>query len=96
MKANKDSELSVYRAPADGLVLAEPIVPLDPWRCRLLGHSLVGRYERVPINYREEQLAREGTRLFAVVCFPSNDVPSRLFETVWCSRCSREWRRKER
>lgn len=89
-------DLAVYRAPASGLVLADALVVLDPWRCRWFGHRLRGRYEREPSgDFFERTAAERGERFYEVVSYPSRRVHPGAFECIWCERCGREWKREE-
>lgn len=88
-------DLSVYRSPAEGFSPEPQLVPdLTPWRCRWFGHSLRGRYEREHNgDFQERSDAERGKKFYAVVDYPSAHVHSSAFETVWCARCGREWKR---
>lgn len=87
------NDLSVYRSPAEGFSPEPQLVPdLTPWRCRWFGHDLRGRYEREP-HESERMAAAGGRRFYAVIDYPSAHVQTSAFETVWCARCGREWKR---
>lgn len=90
------SALDHYRAPASGLVLVAPLVPLDPWRCRWFGHRLWCRV--IPAKVERKHV---GWFIFGHWTDVSDyRYPNRLYapsdlELVWCERCGREWKREE-